>query len=214
MNSNAQPQPQPEPQLQPQPEPQQGGFLAFVEHWGNKLPEPAMLFVWLIGILMLLSALGAALGWSASLPFGGDTAPTFATLENGIATFRAESLFSESNLRRLLTEMPKTFTSFAPLGLALTIMMAVSVADRSGLLSALIRASLRDVPRQVLTPAVVCVGMLSHHANDAAYLVYIPLVALLYAIVGRHPLAGLAAAFAAVAGGHSGNFFPGQFDIV
>jgi aminobenzoyl-glutamate transport protein len=196
------------------PNPPQSGFLAFVERWGNRLPEPAMLFVWLIGALMLLSALAAALGWSASLPFSGDTPPTFATLEQGMATFRAESLFSEANLRRLLTEMPKTFTGFAPLGLALLIMMAVSVADRSGLLSALIRASLRDVPKRYLTPAVVLVGMLSHHANDAAYLVYIPLAALLYAIVGRHPLAGLAAAFAAVAGGHSGNLFPGQFDIV
>jgi aminobenzoyl-glutamate transport protein len=192
----------------------QSGFLAFVEKWGNKLPEPAMLFVWLIGFLMLLSALGAWLGWSASLPFSGETAPAFATLENGFATFRAESLFSEANIRRLFTEMPRTFTGFAPLGIALTIMMSAAVAERSGLLSALIRGSLRDVPRRLLTPAVVLVGMLSHHASDAAYMVYIPLVALLYAIVGRHPLAGLAAAFAAVAGGHSGNLFPGQFDII
>jgi aminobenzoyl-glutamate transport protein len=190
------------------------GFLAAVERLGNKLPDPVMLFVWLIGVLMLLSALADMLGWQASLPFKGDTAPPFSTLEDGILTYRAESLFSEANLRRLFTEMPRTLTGFAPLGVVLTIMLGAAIAERAGLFSALIRASLRNVPRKLMTPVVAIIGMLAHHASDAAFVVFIPLAGLLYAIVGRNPIVGLAAAFAAVSGGFAGNLVPGQLDVL
>jgi aminobenzoyl-glutamate transport protein len=173
-----------------------------------------MIFVWLIGLLMILSAIGAAQGWSASLGYPGDTAPQYATLENGVLTYRAESLFSEANMARLLTEMPRTLTGFAPLGLVLLVMFGAGVAERVGLFSALIRGSLRDAPRAILTPLVCIIGMMSHHASDAAYVVFIPLAALLYAAVGRHPLVGLAAAFAAVSGGYAGNIMPGQIDVL
>ncbi len=192
----------------------QRGFLAAVERLGNRLPDPVMLFVWLIGALMLLSAFGAAAGWQASLPFKGETPPAFGTLEGGMLTFRAESLFSQGNLRRLFTEMPKTLTGFAPLGFVLTIMLGAAIAERAGLFSALIRSSLRTIPRTVMTPAVAVIGMLAHHASDAAFVVFIPLAGLLYAIVGRHPVVGLAAAFAAVSGGFAGNLVPGQLDVL
>jgi aminobenzoyl-glutamate transport protein len=193
---------------------QQKGFLGFVERVGNKLPEPAMIFVWLILFLMLLSALGSALGWSASLKYTGDEAPQWGSLENGVLTYTATSLFSEENIARLLTEMPKTLTGFAPLGLVLTLILGAAVAERSGMFSALIRASLRNAPRVILTPIVAVIGMVSHHASDAAYVVFIPLAAILYASVGRHPLAGLAAAFAGVSGGFAGNITPGQMDVL
>jgi aminobenzoyl-glutamate transport protein len=93
-------------------------------------------------------------------------------------------------------------------------MLGASIAERSGLFSALIRWSMMGVPLAFLTPVVSVVGMVSHHASDAAYIVFIPLAALLYASVGRHPVAGLAAAFAAVAGGFAGNVFPGQLDVM
>jgi aminobenzoyl-glutamate transport protein len=190
------------------------GFLGFVERAGNMLPDPAMIFVWLILFLMLLSALGAALGWSAAVPYSGEEAPQWATLENGVLTYSASSLFAEENINRLLTEMPKTLTGFAPLGVVLVVVFGAAVAERSGLFSALIRASLRSAPRVVLTPIVAIVGMMSHHASDAAYVVFIPLAALTYAAVGRHPLVGLAAAFAAVSGGYAGNITPGQIDVL
>lgn len=192
----------------------QKGFLGFVEKMGNFLPDPIMIFVWLIGFLMILSAIGSTLGWSASLAYPGASAPQYSTLENGILTYRAESLFSESNISRLLTEMPRTLTGFAPLGIVLLVMFGAGVAERTGLFSALIRASLRDAPKAVLTPLVCVIGMTSHHASDAAYVVFIPLAALLYAAVGRHPLVGLAAAFAAVSGGYAGNITPGQIDVL
>lgn len=192
----------------------QRGLLVFVERAGNLLPEPAIIFVWLIGALMLLSALGAALGWSASLNYTGETAPQWGVLKDGVLTYQATSLFSEENIARLVTEMPRTLTGFAPLGLVLTLILGAAVAERSGLFSALIRASLRRAPRAILTPIVAVIGMVSHHASDAAYVVFIPLAAILYASVGRHPLAGLAAAFAGVSGGFAGNLTPGQMDVL
>jgi aminobenzoyl-glutamate transport protein len=162
-------------------------LLDLVERIGNRLPEPVMIFVWLIGGLFILSTLGAMLGWTASLPFRGETPPTWGELEDGRLVFRAESLLSEENLERLFTETAKTLTGFAPLGVALTVMYGAAVAERSGFFSALIRASLRGADRRWLTPIVALIGMVSHHASDAAYLVFIPLAALLYAAVGRHP---------------------------
>lgn len=192
----------------------QKGFLGFVEKVGNFLPDPIMIFVWLIGFLMVLSAIGSALGWSASLAYPGETAPQYSTLKDGVLTYTAESLFSEANISRLLTEMPRTLTGFAPLGLVLLVMFGAGVAERVGLFSALIRGSLRNAPKVILTPLVCIIGMMSHHASDAAYVVFIPLAALLYAAVGRHPLVGLAAAFAAVSGGYAGNITPGQIDVL
>jgi len=192
----------------------QKGFLGFVEKVGNFLPDPIMIFVWLIGFLMVLSAIGSALGWSASLAYPGETAPQYSTLKDGVLTYTAESLFSEANISRLLTDMPRTLTGFAPLGLVLLVMFGAGVAERVGLFSALIRGSLRNAPKAILTPLVCIIGMMSHHASDAAYVVFIPLAALLYAAVGRHPLVGLAAAFAAVSGGYAGNITPGQIDVL
>lgn len=196
-----------------EPQRHERGILGLIERLGNKLPDPVMIFVWLIGLLMILSAIGASLGWSASIAYAGKEAPSFGEIRDGMLIYSAQSLFSEENISRLLVDMPKTMTGFAPLGLVLVIMFGASVAERAGLFSALIRASLRDAPRFILTPLVSVIGMTSHHASDAAYVVFIPLCALLYAAVGRHPIVGLAAAFAAVSGGFAGNITPGQLDV-
>jgi aminobenzoyl-glutamate transport protein len=191
----------------------QRGLLGLVERAGNLLPEPTMIFVWLIGILMVLSAVASWFGLSASLNYTGEEAPQWGELKDGVLTYRASSLFAEENVARLLTEMPRTLTGFAPLGLVLVIILGAAVAERVGLFSALIRASLRKAPRVLLTPIVAIIGMVSHHASDAAYVVFIPLAAIIFAAAGRHPLAGLAAAFAAVSGGFAGNITPGQLDV-
>jgi aminobenzoyl-glutamate transport protein len=194
--------------------PRQKGFLGTVERIGNLLPDPVMIFVYMIGFLMVLSAIGSALGWSASIAYSGKEAPNFGVLKDGVLTFSATSLFSEENINKLLVDMPKTLTGFAPLGLVLVVIFGAAVAERAGLFSALIRASLRNLPRAIMTPVVVIIGMVSHHASDAAYVVFIPLAALVYAAAGRHPILGLAAAFAAVSGGFAGNITPGQLDVL
>jgi aminobenzoyl-glutamate transport protein len=196
------------------PLPRQKGFLGAVERIGNMLPDPVMIFVYMIAILMVLSAIGAGLGWSASIAFSGKEAPSFGVLKDGVLTFNATSLFSEENINKLLVDMPKTLTGFAPLGLVLVVIFGAAVAERAGLFSAIIRSSLANLPRAFMTPVVVLVGMVSHHASDAAYVVFIPLAALVYASVGRHPIVGLAAAFAAVSGGFAGNITPGQLDVL
>lgn len=190
------------------------GFLGWVERVGNKLPDPAMIFVWLILALMVLSVIGSWAGWSATLPYAGKEAPQWSELKDGTLTYQASNLFSAENVGRLLTEMPKTMTGFAPLGLVMIIALGAAVAEKTGLFSAMIRKSLARAPRAALTPIVALVGMAMHHADAAAYLIYVPLAALTYAAAGRHPIAGLAAAFAAVSGGYAANYTPGQIDVV
>lgn len=190
------------------------GFLGFIERVGNLLPDPTIIFIYLIVALMIVSTIGASLEWSASLPYSGAKPPENAELVNGMLTYRASSLFSSENIARLFTEMPKTYASFTPLGIVLTIMMGAAVAERSGMFFAMIRGSLRNTPRRYMTPIIAVVGMVSHHAADAAYVVLIPMAAVLFASVGRHPLAGIAAALAAVSGGYAGNIMPGQLDVL
>ncbi|KQY96516.1 AbgT family transporter [Brevundimonas sp. Root1423] len=172
-----------------------------IERIGNRLPDPVFLFLWLIGGLIVLSLVGAGLGWSAVNPVTGDT-------------LRAESLLSPENLAQLIIGMPSTLTNFPPLGIVVTIIYGASVAERSGLFVTAIRGALLNAPRLILTPMIVITGMVSHHASDAAYVVVIPLAAVMFAAVGRHPLAGLAAGFAAVSGGYAGNLFPGAQDAL
>ncbi|WP_439532506.1 AbgT family transporter [Polymorphobacter sp.] len=181
--------------------PGSGRWLDRVERLGNALPDPVFIFLALIGALVLASAIAAGLGWSALNPQTG-------------APMLAESLLSEANLGRLLVEMPQTLTGFPPLGLVLTVMLGAAVAERSGLFSALIGNAMRSVSRRWLTPSVFVIGVLSHHASDAAYVVLIPLAAFLYAEAGRHPLAGIAVAYAGISGAFAGNFVPGQFDVL
>jgi aminobenzoyl-glutamate transport protein len=172
-----------------------------IERIGNRLPDPVFLFLWLIGGLIVLSLIGSGLGWSAVNPVTGDT-------------LVAESLLSPANLEQLFIGMPATLTDFPPLGIVVTIIYGASVAERSGLFTTAIRGALLNAPKLILTPVIVITGMVSHHASDAAYVVVIPLAAVMFAAAGRHPLAGLAAGFAAVSGGYAGNLFPGAQDAL
>ncbi|MBX3249282.1 MAG: AbgT family transporter [Myxococcales bacterium] len=183
------------------------GFLGWVERTGNRLPDPVFLFLYLIGGLVAVSMLGAALDFTA-------LHPTERTPAGDAVVLRAESLLSAANLRRLWVEMPQTFTHFHPLGYVLVVMLGAGVAERAGLFSAAMRAAVRRAPRAALTPVVALVAMISNHAADAAYVVLIPLAGVLYAAAGRHPLAGIAAAFAGVSGGFSANVAPGQLDAL
>ena len=148
----------------PPPVQERNRFLDAVERLGNALPDPVLIFVALIAVLMGMSAAGAAAGWSAVNPVTGET-------------LIVKSLLSEQSLQLLITEIPRTYAAFAPLGIALTIMLGAGVADRSGLFVALVRIGLRSVPERVLVPAVMLTGMLTCHAFDAGYIVFVPLAA-------------------------------------
>jgi aminobenzoyl-glutamate transport protein len=178
-----------------------GGWLDRVERLGNALPDPAFIFVALIGLVMLASIIAAQAGWSAINPASGKTVAV-------------ESLVSADNLRRLLVDMPKTLAAFPPLGFVLVVMLGAAVAERAGLFTVLIGRAVRNLPIRYFTPCTYLVGLMSHHAGDAPYVVLIPLAAIVYAEAGRHPLMGIAAAYAGISGAFAGNLIPGQFDVL
>ncbi|MEQ1864166.1 MAG: AbgT family transporter [Micropepsaceae bacterium] len=176
-------------------------FLDRVERLGNALPDPVFIFLIIIAIVIAISVFGAMGQWSAVNPVTGEM-------------LLAKSLLTEENLQKLFVDMPRTYTGFTPLGLALTVMLGAGVAERSGLFSSLLRAGLSNVSKAILTPTVFVLGMLTTHAVDAGYLVYIPLAGLIFAAAGRHPVLGLAVGFAGTGVGLSGNLFPGQYDVL
>ena len=184
-----------------------GGILGRIERSGNRLPDPVVIFLYCILAVIAISVIAAATGTYALHPTQFDAA-------GNALVIRAESLLSADNIRRLLVEMPVTFTSFHPLGYVLVVMLGAGVAERSGLLGTAMSAAVSNVPRLLLTPAVALVGMLGNLAADAAYVVLIPLAGVIFAAAGRHPVAGIAAAFAGVSGGFSANLLPGQLDAL
>jgi aminobenzoyl-glutamate transport protein len=163
-----------------------------IERAGNKLPDPVTLFICSIALLMVVSAIMAAEGVGAFNPADG-------------TPINAVSLLSPDNLRRLFTELPSIFTSFPPLGVVLTMMIGVGVAERAGLFSAALGGLVRAVPRALLTFTIVFAGCNASIASDAGFVVLIPLSAAVFAASGRHPIAGLSASFCGVAGGFTAN---------
>ena len=184
------------------------GILGWVERSGNKLPDPVFLFFYLIIALIAISVLSAALGVSASHPTKIDDQT------GSFEVIQAVSLLSPENIQRLWVEMPKTFTHFHPLGYVLVVMLGAGVAERSGFFAAGMAKAVKSAPKALLTPVVALVAMLGNHAADAGYVVLIPLAGILFAAAGRHPMAGIAAAFAGVSGGFSANISPGQLDAL
>ena len=183
------------------------GILGWIERSGNRLPDPVVIFLYCILAVIAISVIAAATGTFALHPTQVDAA-------GNALVIRAESLLSADNLRRLLVDMPRTFTGFHPLGYVLVVMLGAGVAERSGLLGTAMSAAVSNVPRLMLTPAVALVGMLGNLAADAAYVVLIPLAGVIFHAAGRHPVAGIAAAFAGVSGGFSANLLPGQLDAL
>ena len=181
------------------------GILAWIERSGNKLPDPVFIFLWCIGAVMLISVIAVFFGVSALHPTQVDAA-------GNALVVNAESLLSAANIQRLLVEMPATFTGFHPLGYVLVVMLGAGVAERSGLFAVAMSGAMSKAPQSMLTPAVALIGMLGNLAADAAYVVLIPLAGVVFAAAGRHPIAGIAAAFAGVSGGFSANLIPGQLE--
>jgi len=185
-----------------------GGVLGWIERKGNQLPDPVFLFFWFILFLIVVSVIASLTGVSAAHPTEIDPATGSQRI------IYATSLLSSENIARLWIDMPKTFTHFHPLGYVLVVMLGAGVAERSGLFATAMRAGVRDTPKSLLTPLVVTIGMLGNLAADAAYVVLIPLAGILFHAAGRHPIAGIAAAFAGVSGGFSANLLPGQLDAL
>lgn len=175
------------------------GVLGFIERGGNALPHPASLFGILALTVLVLSLLGYLFHWSAVHPATGERVDTI-------------NLLSKDGLHRILLDMVENYTGFAPLGIVMVALLGIGIAESSGLISASIRLLVARAPANMLTFVIVLAGILSNIASDLGYVLIIPLGGIIFHSVGRHPIAGLAAAFAGVSGGFSANLLIGTID--
>lgn len=174
-------------------------MLATVERVGNKLPDPTVLFIGLLFIVWLLSWLLSYMTFDVTDPRTGDPIVIVNQL-------------SGTSITTFLMNMVTTFVTFGPVGTVLVAMLGIGVAEHSGFIQTGIRALLNVTSKALLTPMVILVGIVSHSAVDAGYVLVIPLGGVIFYAAGRHPLAGIAAAFAGVSGGFSANFVPAALD--
>jgi aminobenzoyl-glutamate transport protein len=174
-------------------------ILDFIEKAGNKLPDPAILFFGLLVLIWVLSTLLSQFQFGEIDPRSGQA-------------IQINNLLTGPQMADFLANMVKVFTSFAPLGIVLVAMLGVGVAEQSGFINAGLKTLLGITPKSLLTPMLVLVAIVSHTATDAGYVLVIPLGGVIFYAAGRHPLAGIAAAFAGVSGGFSANFIPSGID--
>lgn len=168
--------------------------LDYVERVGNRLPDPVTIFILFSFLVLGVSWAAAVLGVRATHPGTGEDVT-------------AINLLTRENVQRMLVEMPRTFTDFPPLGIVLLVMLGIGVAERTGLIETVLKVSVRSMPPRFITGAIVLAGILSSIGVIAGYVVVLPLGALVFHGIGRHPIAGLAAAFAGVSAGLTANLF-------
>ena len=174
-------------------------MLNWTERVGNALPHPATLFAIFALLALLLSALGHWLQWEVIHPGTNEL-------------IRPVNLLSHHGIHLILLEMVDNFTGFAPLGIVLVAMLGIGIAEQSGLIHAVIRLLVLNSPGKILTFVVVFTGIISNVASDVGYVLLIPLAGVIFLAVGRHPVTGMAAAFAGVSGGFSANLVLGTVD--
>ncbi|WP_243297378.1 AbgT family transporter [Bacillus litorisediminis] len=176
-------------------------FLDWIEVNGNKLPDVLTLFVIFTAIILVVSAIGSAAGWTAVNP---------ATKEK----IEAVNLLNGEGIKRILSEMVHNFVNFPPLGLVLVVMLGVGLAESTGLISAFMRRVVLAAPTKLILPIIVLIGIVGNAAADAALIVLPPVAAMIFLALKRNPIAGLVAAYAAVAGGFSANIMVNLLDAL
>ena len=177
-------------------------ILDVIEKVGNKLPDPAVLFLLALSLTWLFAWLLD--GTKIQVPKAG----------GGFDEQLVTNQLSGKAFAVFLTDMVKTFVNFPPLGVVLVAMLGLGVADKSGFISAVLKKLLSFTPKALLTPVVIAVGLLSLVAVDAGYVLVIPLGGVIFYAAGRHPIAGIAASFAAISGGFCANYLPTALDTI
>jgi aminobenzoyl-glutamate transport protein len=212
-----------------------GGFLDIIEKVGNRVPHPVLMFLYLIIGVIVLSAILGLLGVSVTdqiavpVPVGvapdyvgGAVEPIYPSLpltedtdfEIVEQTIAIQSLISIEGIRFIFSSFVSNFTGFSVVGVTFVALMGAGVAEAAGLMDSLIRKLVAVSPKRLLAFILILVGVLSSVASDAGYLILIPLGAAAFMSVGRHPLAGLAATFAGVAGIFGVNLLIGPTDAM
>ena len=174
-------------------------LLNVIERAGNKLPDPAILFVIALLMVWALSAVLANVQFAEIDP-------------RNKQPIQVQNQLTGAALAAFLANMVNVFVNFPPLGIVLVALLGVGVAEHVGFIGAGLKAMLNITPGRLLTPMLILVACLSHTATDAGYVLVIPLGGVIFYTAGRHPLAGIAAAFAGVSGGFSANLIPSGLD--
>ncbi len=222
------------------------GLLDLIEWVGNKLPDPAFIFVFGAVLVMALSAVGHYAGWAVQpkmlrpavevvlddegnpvldaetgLPvtrpvLDEQSRPVLELVDdlsrNDGQPFRTRNLLSADGLYYAVSSMVDNFVNFPPLGVVLVGMLGIGLAERAGFIGAALKAMMVVVPKQLLTPTMIFLGIMSSLGTDAGYVVLPPVAAALYKSVGRSPLAGIAAVFAGVSAGFNANLLVTSLD--
>jgi len=178
-------------------------FLDGIEKAGNKLPHPVTLFALFAFSIIIISEICSRAG--LTVDFYDAKYKTQKTVE-------AISLLNAEGLRFMINSATSNFTGFHPLGTVLVAMLGVGVAEGTGLINASLKKLVLSTPKRLITAVVVFAGVMSNIASDAGYVVLVPLGAIVFLSFKRHPLAGMAAAFAGVSGGFSANLLLGTLD--
>ncbi|WP_373600826.1 AbgT family transporter [Paraclostridium bifermentans] len=181
--------------------------LDSIEYIGNKLPHPVTLFAMLCVGIAIISAVAAKMDLSVTADLINRQ-----TMEVEEQTIKAVSLLNGEGFKYMLESAVTNFTSFAPLGVVLVGMLGIGIAESSGYIGTLLKKIVSVTPAKLIVPTIVFLGIASNIASDAGYVILVPLGALVFMAYGRHPLAGIAAAFAGVSGGFSANLLIGTVD--
>ncbi|MFC4313966.1 AbgT family transporter [Steroidobacter flavus] len=171
------------------------------ERVAARVPDPVTIFVCLSVVTVAMSVWAASRGWGVHHPTTGEWVP-------------ARNLLAPDVIRHLLSDMPKIFTGYSPLGVALLTFTAAGFAEKSGFFGALVEGLARRIPAALLTPAISLLAILTHVGGDVGLLVLMPLAGIIYMSSGRHPVAGIAAVYASLSGGYSANFIITPTDAV
>jgi aminobenzoyl-glutamate transport protein len=216
-------------------------MLGGIERAGNKVPHPVMIFVYLILLVIVLSVVldlfnvkvteevlvpaeqsqlvpvyYAGSDEPIELPPSEDPATEYVVQDITVETQKVEvrSLLTVDGLRFIFTSFVDNFANFNVVSVIFVAMIGVGVAEEAGLMAALIRRLVAVAPRRALTFIIILIGGLSSVATDAGYLILIPLGAAAFLSVNRHPLAGIAAAYAGVSAAFSVNILIAPLDAL
>lgn len=176
-------------------------YLEKLERIGNKLPDPAVLFVVMGILILILSFIGGSLGWSVVNPATGETV-------------KVVNLLSYSGIRDIINKMLTNLLGFSPIASVITIMIGIGVAEGTGMLKALLTISVSKLPRNIVILALIFIGINSNIASDSGFIILPPLAALIFISMGQHPFIGIAAVYAAVAAGFNASIFLCTGDVL
>lgn len=180
---------------------QVGGILGLIERVGNKIPDITILFISAFLLVCVISAILSQINFNYVHPATGK--PILVT-----------NMLSGKSIVDMMSKMVSNYANFPPLSMVIVATLGIGIADGSGYINTGLKKILSVTPKVLITPVVILVGMLSHLGPDSGYVVIIPIAAYMFYATGKHPLSGIAAAFAGIAGAFAANYTPSAIDPV